>query len=236
MNNKVKLLYILFTILPITSYAQGEIFKCVDSNGNITYANDNSFGVCQKTNLGQIDKGRIINKVPSDNKEESQNREQKRAAILKGELTQEKNQLQSVSEMLKKTNDSEQIKKLNELEAMHRRNVNALQKELGKTSDVELLLPSNINQPNVSNKDLPIGLPTENKQEKNGILSDVFNMFKKGSNKGDNNNENKTISNTDNPIEIQREIKSEEVKRIPLETNLITNKSIKNKGVKDGRN
>lgn len=226
--NKLKLLIILLGVFVNNVYSQqSDVFKCVDENGGITYSNTSNNGVCQKTSLGNIDKGKIINKVNSN--QTQSDRDQKRASILNGELLQEKAQLESVQGMLRKTTDPEQLKKLNEMNEVHKRNVNALQKELGKNADVELLLPSNIKQNDI-NKTIPIGLPTEptKTNDNKGLLSEIIDTFKNKNTKSTEDSTTQPQTNVESKMNIETNTDNvDTIKRVPLETNLITNKSIK---------
>lgn len=240
--NRLKITFGLTVIFHFGNvYAQNEIFKCVDENGSIIYSNDSRSGTCQKTSLANIDKGNTVNKVLS-NENPVTVREQKRAQILQGELSQEKKQLQSITDMLRNASDPEQKKKLEEMESMHKRNVSALQKELGNKANVELLLPGNVGQNVGQPNTLPISLPNEDKGSE-GMLSQILNVFKSSANKKPANqdvqvnsaqvnqvSQPKTIdySDSQNKVEIVEQ-NNQEPQRVILETNMITNKSLKNK-------
>lgn len=236
---KIFLLSVI-TLATIPTYAQNEIYKCVDSAGSVIYSNDPKVGVCEKTGLGKIDKGTIVNKNIS-NENPVVSRENRRTQILQGELTQEKKQLQSISEMLKNSTDIEQKKKLEDMESMHKRNVAALNKELGSKANVELLLPGSIGSPNNS-PTLPISLPNEDKKSE-GIMSQVFGFFKPNNKEAANNTNNQTTIVKEQLTEVDAEqpfrmtgvavVADEEPKRVTLETNLITNKSLKSNKKKE---
>lgn len=160
-------------MISVPAFAQGVIYKCTDANGEISYSTDSTSGKCEKTNLAKIDKSNILNKpgyvVNANNQNaggENVNitvnssdqivRDQKRATILQGELTQERTQLKTVLEMLSKAdkNDASQIGQLKKMEEAHKRNITSLEKELGIKSDINLAakpIPGN----------LPFALPKE---------------------------------------------------------------------------
>lgn len=175
MNKKI--IFLLLSTLSIQSFAQGIIYKCTDSDGNVAYINESkSNSNCEKTNLAKVDKSTIINKTtPTNNSptinigvgdnnvvnEEQKIRDQKRAIILQNELTQEKSQLKTVIDMLaklKSVDDEAQISKLKNMVDAHKRNIASLEKELGIKGDIDLT-------PKVAAKQngngLPFSLPKE---------------------------------------------------------------------------
>jgi hypothetical protein len=147
MNNNKILTFLILSIVGFPTFAQGIIYKCVDANGDISYSTDATSNRCEKTNLGKIDKGNILNKptAASSNSFTNSNvdstvnnseqivRDQKRAVILQGELSQERSQLKTVLDMMAKAdnNDSKQIEQLKKMEDTHKRNIVSLEKELG---------------------------------------------------------------------------------------------------------
>lgn len=174
MNKKI--IFLFLSTLSIQSFAQGIIYKCTDSEGNIAYMNESkSNSNCEKTNLAKVDKSTIINKATPINtnnpatinigvgdnvvSEEQKIRDQKRAVILQNELAQEKSQLKTVVDMLSKlksTDDENQISQLKNMVDAHKRNIASLEKELGVKGDIDLT-------PKVATKQngLPFALPKE---------------------------------------------------------------------------
>jgi septal ring factor EnvC (AmiA/AmiB activator) len=151
MNKKVILGLMLFT--PIICFSTtSEIYKCVDENGVVSYVNIGIINKnCKKTSLTKIDKIGVVkaNKfVKSDfsgeefSKDKSvvknlKEKENKRKAVLKQELQDEKDQLSTVSGMLKnidKTNkdNAPQIHHLEEMIDQHQKNINVLETEINK--------------------------------------------------------------------------------------------------------
>ncbi len=165
MNKNKIFTFILLSIVGVPSFAQGVIYKCTDANGDISYSSESTTGRCEKTNLAKLDNGNILNKPTSFNNNSSSSsvaptvqnsdqivRDQKRAAILQGELSQEKTQLQTVLLMISKAdkNDSTQIEHLKKMEQTHKRNIASLEKELGIKNEIQIA-----NTP----KGLPFTLP-----------------------------------------------------------------------------
>lgn len=141
----------LITICPI-SYANDIIFKCVDQrDGSVTYLNIANVtpGKCKATELGKVDKLSTVSSADRKFKSSTVNtgsvtvtldndqifRDAKRELILKKELTNEQEQLATVTNMLKNipANDTEQATKLKSMQQTHQRNIASLQKELGAT-------------------------------------------------------------------------------------------------------
>lgn len=166
-KNKIFTLLLLSTV-GFPAFAQGVIYKCTDSSGEVSYSTEAQSSKCEKTNLAKIDKGNIINK-PSVLTNSSTNnsevkvpgseqiiRDQKRFVILQGELTQEKSLLKTILEMLSKAekNDTAQLSQLKKMEDTHKRNIAALEKELGLKGDIQL---SSTSTPKTNN--IPSGLP-----------------------------------------------------------------------------
>lgn len=243
---RMRIILGLFVFIGGNCFAQSDIFKCTDPSGNITYSNDSKSGTCEKTGLGIINKANTVNKligdVPQTNNYDKTMKDQKRKLILQGELNQEKQQLESISDMISRTNDNEQINRLSEMQNMHKRNISALQKELGNKTDVELLLPTNIGKA-VPGRDVPISLPSKetNIDDNKGIITQVLEVFKSNGKKRQGISETTTpkrdaeeipISITKPSEPMQQNVQSNnttEPERVPLETNLITNKSIRTK-------
>jgi hypothetical protein len=165
MNRNKLLAVLILSIVGVPAYAQGVIYKCVDANGDISYSSDANSNRCEKTNLGKIDKGNSLNKpasptnnsftnvsvAPTVNNTDQIVRDQKRIMILQGELSQEKNLLKTVLDMIAKadSSDGSQVDQLKKMELTHKRNIASLEKELG----VKGQLPAN------PPAGLPLGLP-----------------------------------------------------------------------------
>lgn len=139
----------------ISALAQGQVIKCVDNQGSITYHNDNSStkGLkCSGTNLATIDQlrspprklGTSSSTIVKNNsssassgevkvsQEDQKFRDLKRREILVSEMEQENKQLSLVKDMLDKANkkDEVQMKQLNNMLQTHQANINTLEKEL----------------------------------------------------------------------------------------------------------
>lgn len=167
MNRNKILTFLILSIVGVPTFAQGVIYKCVDANGDISYSSDANSNRCEKTNLGKIDKGNSLNKptisnpnnnsftnvsvAPTVNNTEQILRDQRRIMILQGELSQEKNLLKTVLDMIAKadTSDGTQIDQLKKMELTHKRNIASLEKELGAKGQLAAKPPVN----------LPSGLP-----------------------------------------------------------------------------
>lgn len=158
--------YILLTLFltSLNTHAQEAIYKCTSTTGEVSYVNVTSVFSknkgCIKTDLGGIDKPRIIstNKKSSvsanpDNNlgtmvvynSEQKDRDNKRQVVLQKELDEEQAQLLKINDSLKslqnnKNADKKQIEELVNLQTQHNKNIEVLRKELGK-------------------KELPISLP-----------------------------------------------------------------------------
>lgn len=149
------------------SYAQSSdvIFKCVDAQGGVSYVNVNSAksAGCSKTDLATIDKLSIVSsernkKIRSSSEsshsspgsgmvvkdEDQQIRETKRIVVLKRELADEQEQLNTVNSMLANvgTKDPAQAGQLKEMQATHQKNIESLQKELGMRNQVASVTPN----------------------------------------------------------------------------------------------
>lgn len=188
-----------------SAYAENVIYKCTSNTGEVTYQNNAGDRTeCSKTNFASfpninffkqdLPKSKDLNSgnVASNNmkttnsipvvSEEQRIRDSKRALILSQELAQEKEQLNTVSVMLKNlkdsnSKDSAQISQLEELKNSHVNNVTAIERELGNTKIIvnnnelkiekaSLPMPNN-NQPMMitkaispSSNSLPVALPT----------------------------------------------------------------------------
>lgn len=151
-----------FGAISNSAFAQGVIYKCIDSNGNVAYLTESTGKNCTQTNLAKIDQTATLNKVfvnltPSQGSSSDNNnnntifnsntnpeqivRDQKRILILKGELEQEKNQLSVVQTMfqkIEKSNDKNQIEQLSKMIDSHKRNIAALEKEIGIKNNITM--------------------------------------------------------------------------------------------------
>lgn len=146
------------------SYAQNVIYKCTTTTGETTYQNNvGDKSECTKTNFASFPNINFFKQEASKNKttntssvtsnsmktttsspiisDEQRIRDSKRALILTQELNQEKEQLSTVSLMLKNlkdsnSKDSAQISQLEELKNSHSNNINAIERELGNTKNI----------------------------------------------------------------------------------------------------
>lgn len=180
----------LFTNL---TYANNVIYKCTSSTGEITYQNNmGNKSECTKTNFASfpninIFKADSIKKTASNSgtqgtklhsttanleKENNNNvsneqklRDTKRSLILTQELNQEKEQLHTLSIMLKNlkdtnSKDSTQIAQLEELKNSHINNITAIERELGKSKTLvnapELQIEKAILEPNINNSSMMV--------------------------------------------------------------------------------
>lgn len=168
-------------------YAQNVIYKCLSSTGEITYQNNvGDKKECTKTNFASYPSINFfksdapkklatvnskssgvkeVNIANSSVNEEQRLRDGKRSVILGQELSQEKEQLITVSEMLKnlkevKSNDSGQINQLEELKLSHVNNITAIERELGSVKQVakqeELKIEKANIQPNLNNQTMMV--------------------------------------------------------------------------------
>ena len=156
-----KIIYTLLILGSSTIYAQQNVvYRCTDSNGNVSYANNSSLGKssgCEKTDLADPDKAkgmviraeggnRIIASAPTSSSssssgnipviksDEQKKKDEGRNSILAKELEDEQEQLASVQKMMKNvegSKDSEQITKLKDMENRHLKNISSLKRELG---------------------------------------------------------------------------------------------------------
>jgi hypothetical protein len=152
MKTKIKYLLLLSSLSTTLSFADNIIYKCTSSTGEITYQNSNSSN-CNKTDLANFDTfnsyktiksvntSPVLNKSTSSNTdmkitEDQKSRDDKRGIILNKELDLEKEQLNTVTNMLQNlknisSTDTSQINQLNELRTTHENNIIALSRELG---------------------------------------------------------------------------------------------------------
>lgn len=139
-------------------YAQNVIYKCTSSTGETTYQNNvGDKRECTKTNFGSFPNINIFSSDTPKNKtnntniksfpnvsnnisEEQRIRDAKRLLILTQELSQEKEQLNTVTAMLKNlkdtnSKDTTQVSQLEELKSSHINNVTAIERELGNAKN-----------------------------------------------------------------------------------------------------
>lgn len=154
-----KIIYALLILGSPAIYAQQNVvYRCIDVNGNVSYANNSTMSKsagCQKTDLADPDKskGMVIrseggNKVvttaftssgSSSNisaikSDEQKKKDEGRLSILTKELADEQEQLVSVQKMIKNvesSKDIEQVSKLKDMENRHFKNISTLKRELG---------------------------------------------------------------------------------------------------------
>lgn len=173
-----------------TAYADNVIYKCTSSTGEITYQNNmGDRNECTKTNFASFPsinffkqdapKAKPVNSnnstvannsseknVSNNNVSEEQRiRDSKRALILTQELSQEKEQLNTVSLMLKNlkdtnSKDNNQISQLEELKNSHVNNITAIERELGNTKNIvkptELKIEKASLEPNLNNQTMMV--------------------------------------------------------------------------------
>lgn len=163
------------------AHADNVIYKCTSSTGEVTYQNNMGDKTeCTKTNFASfpninffktdnvkksssVSTSNAVNYSPEKNtniSEEQRIRDAKRALILTQELNQEKEQLNTVSSMLKNlkdsnSKDSTQISQLEELKTSHVNNITAIERELGTAKNViktpELKIEKANLEPNLNN-------------------------------------------------------------------------------------
>lgn len=175
-------------------YAQSSdvIFKCVDAQGSISYVNVNSAKStgCAKTDLATIDKLSVVSSERSKRTksssetshlsstsgmvvkdEDQQIRETKRIVVLKRELADEQEQLNTVNSMLTNvgTKDPAQANQLKEMQATHQKNIESLQKELGMKNQVASITPNPLT---VVNTQVNTQLNVKNNITTNSIVDD----------------------------------------------------------------
>ena len=154
-----KIIYALLILGSPAIYAQQNVvYRCVDVNGNVSYANNSTMSKsagCQKTDLADPDKskGMVIraeggNKVvttaftssgsssniPVIKSDEQKKKDEGRLSILAKELADEREQLVSVQKMIKNvesSKDTDQVSKLKDMENRHLKNISTLKRELG---------------------------------------------------------------------------------------------------------
>lgn len=157
--------------------AQDMVYKCTDNQGNVTYLNGSPSKApnssCNKTELGNIEQyptvsntSKTKNIISNPNIGSGNNgivqasmmikdpeqiiRDTKRQLVLNRELENEKEQLSTVVDMLKKVSsqDIEQSNQLKEMEATHQRNIGSLEKELGIKKEKQPILLNVVNTKN----------------------------------------------------------------------------------------
>ncbi len=167
-KQKLNCFFILIAFFSVPSISMAQvpiIYKCIDSDNNITYHNQSTMGKlkCAITDLATKDPVRKDKKesnhevsvaipisvpktinlpsMPIANNEIKDNKP--RNPILEKELAFESNQLKTVESMIKNAEDSKDSKQLEQLTKMkniHSKNIDALNKELGIKTDVELMV------------------------------------------------------------------------------------------------
>jgi len=256
MNKNKIFTFLILSIVGLPAFAQGVIYKCTDANGNVSYSSESPTGRCEKTNLAKLDNGNILNKpttftnnsvansntAPTIQNSDQVVRDQKRASILQGELSQEKTQLETVLVMISKADktDAAQMEHLKKMEQTHKRNIASLEKELGVkniqlantpkglpfnlpgTEQVEIVQPPQMSDSNYQNK------VANNRSIKNNTGADPNSPYvlinPSATNRVITNNSVAAIA-TEPQIQI---VKPEIIKEI-REPAAITNKSLKKK-------
>lgn len=226
----------------IPAFSQGVVYKCIDADGAISYSSDANSNRCEKTNLGKIDQGNILNKptssnnssftkvsVPTVSNPDQIARDQKRMIILQGELSQEQSQLKIILEMISKVdkNDNSQIGQLKKMEETHKRNIASLEKELGIKAQTQ---PVKNISPNVLPFSLPKGaeqvelvdtpLPPSNIGRSNNARQEVQLPI---------NSNHSVALNPSNPSNPINQVAQPEIIKEYREPAAITNKSLKKK-------
>ena len=237
------------------AFAENVIYKCTSNTGEVTYQNNaGDKNECEKTNFAsfpsinffkQDSKPKVTNNsknisTPSKNdnvasnnfvSEEQKVRDTKRSLILNQELAQEKEQLTTVSNMLKNLKDSNskdnsQINQLEELRTSHLNNINAIQRELGtfkpsnKTDELKIEKAGNQNSSNLNNNkmivtqsknttntmNLPISLPNEMSEKSTKVNSKVNTTSNKVIVPVKQENKITTIQKDEKPSVITKEV------------------------------
>jgi len=157
-----KISLLVLCLFASTSYAQSVVYKCTDSSGNISYTNNKGTD-CSRTDLADPDKSsamvirndRAFKKLDTSgfagtgntnvevNNDEQRFRDSKRQLILSHELDDEKQQLDTVNNMLKNANgskDSQQVTQLTEMQQTHLKNIADLQKQLGVSTNAPVVV------------------------------------------------------------------------------------------------
>lgn len=217
-----KILLLSGIFLSNLTYADNVIYKCTSSTGEVTYQNNmGNKNECTKTNFASfpninIFKTDAVKKTASrssnDNVgsnsigttlaqdkntsiiEEQKLRDTKRVLILTQELNQEKEQLNTVSVMLKNlkdtnSKDSNQIAQLEQLKNSHLNNITAIERELGNSKNLvkvpELKIEKATLEPNLNSSSmmvtkalsapsmLPTSLPNTLPSSTNNIKNNV---------------------------------------------------------------
>lgn len=168
-----KYLPLIFTLLPLISYSQDIIYKCTSPKGEINYVNLSSAAKknsgCVKTDIAVFDMPIVRSvenkKSPTNNttsggsgmavySDDQKNRDSKRQTVLQKELEEEENQLSTVNNSIttlnnSKGSDPKQIQDLNNLQVIHKKNIESLKKELGiKDNAVTVATPLKIEKMN----------------------------------------------------------------------------------------
>lgn len=249
-----KIFIVVSLFLSCSAFAENVIYKCSTSTGEITYQNNaGDRSECSKTNLAllpsinffksdniknksvnSIVTNNIPNKNSTNNNEEQNIRDSKRVLILTQELSQEKEQLNTVTSMLKNlkeinSKDSNQITQLEELKNSHTNNITAIERELGNKKSLvhDDLKIEKVNSPLVFNKDNMI---TTSAIKNNNVISLPISLpviqpvVSSQNNKIQNHNINKLNPNNDttsikNNIVIEKNIMIEKRKNNSLGKN-----------------
>lgn len=217
-----KLLLLSGLFLSNLTYADNVIYKCTSSTGEVTYQNNmGNKNECTKTNFASfpninIFKADSVKKTTSHSSnnnggsnfigtnvaqeknnnisEDQKLRDTKRVLILTQELNQEKEQLNTVSLMLKNlkdtnSKDTNQIAQLEELKNSHVNNITAIERELGNSKNLvkvpELKIEKATLEPNLNSSTmmvtkalsapsmLPTSLPNTTSSSNNNIKNNV---------------------------------------------------------------
>lgn len=196
-----KILLLSSLLLSNLTYADNVIYKCTSSTGEVTYQNNmGNKSECTKTNFASFPNINIFkadslkkslphssntatgnNSLSANSSSEKNNnvseeqkiRDSKRILILTQELNQEKEQLNTVSVMLKNlkdtnSKDTNQMSQLEELKNSHVNNIAAIERELGTSKTVakapELKIEKATLEPNLNNSTMmvtkPLSAPT----------------------------------------------------------------------------
>lgn len=135
--------------------ANNIVLKCVDGNGNVTYANEKSAGLtCERTDIdkkvmqitntggsGYAPKARTGSSsnaitpapanIPNVTSEEQKKKDLNRIAILENELKDERDSVEKVNKMIANAgSDQDQIRQLSDLKARHEQNIKSLEREV----------------------------------------------------------------------------------------------------------
>lgn len=131
MDTKIKLNYLILTLVLSYCYATDNVYQYIDNNGNLVIGNKKTENSTKLTLPNLIV---MPSKQMQDHKRFS-NTELKRRQILQDELTQEINMLHQSQQMLKNSKqlklDKNQINVLEDSVKSHQQNINILNKQLG---------------------------------------------------------------------------------------------------------